>query len=113
MPFGLVRYGVSPLHADVKNVTHTFSHTARNDNYRFIGNVKVGKDIQLKELLSRYHAVVLAYGSHLEKKLGIPGEDSQNVISSNEFVAWYNGHPDAGDISPNFQTESAVLYLIL
>lgn len=84
-PFGLVRFGVSPLHPAVKNVIHKFTETASSRNFKFFGNVTVGSknaDLSLKTLRSYYNAVVLAYGSEKDKYLNIPGEELENVFSS-------------------------------
>lgn len=54
-----MRYGVAPDHPEVKNVIHTFTKTAQNPRVNFFGNVKLGKDISMKQLLYSYHAVVL------------------------------------------------------
>ena len=40
-PFGLVRYGVAPDHAEVKNVINDFTALAASPAFRFIGNVEV------------------------------------------------------------------------
>jgi adrenodoxin-NADP+ reductase len=39
--------------------------------------------------------VILAYGAGSDKKLNIRGENLEGVISSREFVNWYNGLPDS------------------
>lgn len=59
VPFGLVRYGVAPDHADVKNVINTFTNTAKNPQVNFYGNICLGRDITLQDLLNAYHAVLL------------------------------------------------------
>jgi len=59
VPFGLVRYGVAPDHPEVKNVINTFTKTASNEHFRFIGNVSLGRHITLAQLKHSYHAVVL------------------------------------------------------
>ncbi|KAJ1486510.1 hypothetical protein T484DRAFT_1591021, partial [Baffinella frigidus] len=41
VPFGLVRYGVAPDHADTKNVTAEFQGILDSPDCSFIGNVKV------------------------------------------------------------------------
>lgn len=94
VPFGLVRYGVAPDHPEVKNVINTFTKTAQNPRVNFLGNVKLGKDISMKQLQQSYHAVVLSYGAEQDKVLGIEGEKVENVISARRFVGWYNGLPE-------------------
>lgn len=71
VPFGLVRYGVAPDHQDVKNVMKSFTETILKPTVNFYGNVSIGSDLKIPELMSAYTAVVLAYGSHSENYLNI------------------------------------------
>lgn len=71
VPFGLVRYGVAPDHQDVKNVINSFTETLLKPMVNFYGNVSIGSDLKISELMSAYTAVVLAYGSHSENYLNI------------------------------------------
>ena len=93
-PWGLVRSGVAPDHPKIKTVSKVFEKIANNPDFRLFGNVELGKDLKLNDLKAKYDAVVLCTGSSIGKKLGIPGENLANSISSAEFVPWYNGHPD-------------------
>ena len=86
VPFGLVRYGVAPDHPDVKNVEGTFTKVANDPRVRFVGNVALGQDISSRELRNAYDAVVLAYGAAKDRTLGVPGENSKNVLSARNFV---------------------------
>ncbi len=94
VPFGLVRYGVAPDHQSTKAVTRVFDRVLSRDRVCFFGNVNVGCDVRLPELMSLYDAVVLATGAPRDRKLGIPGEDLAGVMGSGSFVGWYNGHPN-------------------
>ncbi len=75
VPFGLIRYGVAPDHQSTKNVARVFDRVLSRDRVTFFGNVEVGRDVKLNELLSLYDAVVLATGAARDRRLGIPGED--------------------------------------
>jgi adrenodoxin-NADP+ reductase len=88
VPFGLVRFGVSPLHPDVKKVINKFTCIATNPNFQFIGNTNVGKngDVSLECLRKNYNAVVLSYGSSEDKLLNIPGEYQSNIFSSKGYI---------------------------
>jgi len=109
-PFGLVRYGVAPDHADTKNVTTEFSQILSAPNCSFYGNVVVGKDVSVDELLGMYHGVVLAYGAEGDRSLGIPGENLKGSLSARDFVNWYNGHPFYANFAPNLTAgEDAVI----
>ncbi len=48
--------------------------------------VDVGKDIPFEELRSQYDSVYISIGAHTDKKTGIPGEDSQGVVSAVEML---------------------------
>lgn len=96
-PYGLVRGGVAPDHQKIKSVTKVYEKVAASPNFRFFGNVLLGRDIQVADLLKRYDQVVYAIGNESDRKLGIPGEDLSGNHSATEFVGWYNGHPDHRD----------------
>jgi len=100
VPYGLIRFGVAPDHQSLKAVSKRYDKVADCAGVDFIGNVCVGRDVSVSELLECYDAVILATGAPHDRKLGIPGEDLPGVIGSAEFVGWYNGHPDFADLDP-------------
>jgi NADPH-dependent glutamate synthase beta subunit-like oxidoreductase len=110
VPYGLVRFGVAPDHQSLKAVAKRYDKTADEPGVDFIGNVCVGRDVSIAELLELYDAVVLAIGAPNDRKLDIPGEDLPGVIGSAAFVGWYNGHPEFADLDPPLGgTHSAVI----
>ena len=110
VPYGLVRFGVAPDHQSLKAVSKRYDQTAQTSGVDFIGNVTVGRDVSVAELLDCYDAVVLAIGAPNDRKLGIPGEDLPGVIGSAAFVGWYNGHPEFADLDPDLSgTHAAVI----
>jgi ferredoxin--NADP+ reductase len=108
-PFGLVRSGVAPDHPNIKAVTRVYEKTAAKPGFRFFGGVVLGEHVSRADLLERYHAVVYATGTELDKRLGIPGEDLPGSYPATRFVAWYNGHPDACDESFDLSAQRAVV----
>lgn len=94
-PYGLVRYGVAPDHLTIKSVTRGFEKTLGDPRVRFLGNVEFGTDLTHEDALTHYDAVLYTVGASSDRRLGIPGEDLTGSMSATEFVAWYNGHPDA------------------
>ena len=108
-PWGLVRSGVAPDHPKIKTVSKVFEKVANAGNFRLFGNVELGTDISIEQLKEMYDAVVIATGSAIGKKLGIPGEDLPGSISSAEFVPWYNAHPDFHDIEVPLDCETALV----
>jgi NADPH-dependent glutamate synthase beta subunit-like oxidoreductase len=100
VPYGLIRFGVAPDHQSLKAVSKRYDKVAESPGVDFIGNVTVGQDVTVAELLDLYDAVILAIGAPHDRKLGVPGEDLAGVVGSAEFVGWYNGHPEFADLDP-------------
>src|ERR1017187_9244637 len=94
-PFGLVRYGVAPDHQGTKAIARVLDRALARDRVSFFGNVEVGRDIRLEELMSLYDVVVMATGASHDRRLDIPGEELPGVLGSGAFTGWYNGHPDS------------------
>jgi len=109
VPYGLIRFGVAPDHQSLKAVSKRYDKVAESAGVDFIGNVTVGQDISVAELLELYDAVILATGAPHDRKLGIPGEDLPGVVGSAEFVGWYNGHPEFADLDPFLEGTHAIV----
>ena len=108
-PWGLVRLGVAPDHPKLKTVSRAFERIADQPGFRFLGNVEVGRDLQHRDLVRLYDAVIYAVGAQTDRKLGIPGEDLPGSWAATEFVAWYNGHPDYQQLELDLEVERAVV----
>ena len=108
-PFGLVRAGVAPDHPKIKNVIRRYEKTAGNEGFQFFGNVEIGRDLAVADLEQRYNAVLYAYGTATDRKLGIPGEDLPGSHPATTFVAWYNAHPDFAGHTFDLTTKRAVV----
>jgi ferredoxin--NADP+ reductase len=109
VPYGLIRFGVAPDHQSIKAVSRRYEKVALSDNVRFCGNVLVGRDVSIDELLGLYDAVILATGAPNDAPLEIPGGDLPGVIGSAGFVGWYNGHPEFVGLAPPLHVETAVV----
>jgi len=108
-PWGLVRSGVAPDHPKIKTVAKVFEKVANEPNFRLFANVELGSDLTIDQLKESYDAVVIATGSALGKKLGIPGEEMLGSMSAATFVPWYNAHPDFKDETVDLSCETAVV----
>ena len=108
-PYGLVRYGVAPDHQKLKSVSQTLDAIAEHPSVTFLGNLEVGKDIQISELMELYHVIVFTTGMPGSSLLGINGENLIGVHPSSTFVGWYNGHPDYQTQSFDFGHDTAII----
>lgn len=109
MPYGLVRSGVAPDHAKLKQVIDVYSRIAEMPGFEYYGNIRVGNDVSVGELCEAYDAVILACGAEADKPLGIDGESLAGSHTATEFVGWYNGHPDFRDRVFDLSHERAVI----
>lgn len=82
---GMLRYGIpayrfprEKLDAEIESILSTGIevHTG----------ITVGKDITFDKLQRDYDCLYIAIGAHQDKKTGIPGEDSKNVMSAVEML---------------------------
>jgi ferredoxin--NADP+ reductase len=108
-PWGLVRSGVAPDHPKIKTVSKVFEKIANHENFRLFANIEVGSDVTIAQLQEKYDAVIIATGSSLGKKLGIPGEELRGSLSAAVFVPWYNAHPDFVGIDTPLDADTAVV----
>lgn len=108
-PYGLVRHGVAPDHPKLKEAIAVYDRIARSPEFRFFGNVTVGRDVAVEALRAAYHAVIFASGAESDRRLSVPGEDLTGSYTATEFVGWYNGHPDFRDRVFDLSQEVAVI----
>ena len=108
-PWGLVRSGVAPDHPKIKTVSKVFEKIAADPNFRLFANIEIGSEITIAQLQEKYDAIIIATGSSLGKKLGIPGENLSGSMSAADFVPWYNAHPDFADVDVPFDCDTAVV----
>jgi ferredoxin--NADP+ reductase len=108
-PWGLVRSGVAPDHPKIKTVSKVFEKIANHENFRLFANVEVGEDVTIAQLQEKYDAVIIATGSSLGKRLGIPGEELRGSLSAADFVPWYNAHPDFVGVDTPLDVDTAVV----
>lgn len=108
-PWGLVRSGVAPDHPKIKTVSKVFEKIAADEHFRLFANVEIGSDISVAQLKDKYDAVIIATGSSLGRRLGIPGEELRGSMSAATFVPWYNAHPDFAGVDTPLDADTAVV----
>jgi ferredoxin--NADP+ reductase len=100
---------VAPDHPKIKTVSKVFEKIAVEPGFRLFANVELGSDLTIEQLKEKYDAVIIATGSAVGKKLGIPGEDLPGSMSAATFVPWYNSHPDFKDHTIDLSCDTAVV----
>lgn len=108
-PWGLVRSGVAPDHPETKSIVASFERLAMRPEFHLHLNVRVGEDVTSEELLDHHHAVIYAVGAGETRPLGVPGESLAGSHPASDFVRWYNGHPDAADLTFDLSAKRVVI----
>lgn len=100
---GMLRYGI-PNYRLPRNRLDEEINTILSTGVIAHTEVDIGEEMPLNELESKFDAVYLAIGAHIDKKVGIPNEDAKNVISAVEML---RGIGD--DHLPDFQNKRVVI----
>ena len=100
---GMLRYGI-PNYRFPRHLLNAEIESILSLSIEVHTGVTVGKDIWIEDLQKEYDCLYIAIGAHQDKKTGIPGEDSVNVISAVEMLR------DIGDdIMPDFSGKKVVV----
>ena len=78
---GMLRYGI-PSYRFPRELLDREIESILSTGIQVYTGMTVGKAIWLEKLQHEYDCVYIAIGAHQDKKVGIPGEDSRNVMSA-------------------------------
>ena len=82
---GMLRYGIPSYRFPRQKLDDEIS-SILSTGIEAHTEVDVGRDITMEQLKADYDAVYIAIGAHTDRKAGIPGEDSGNVMSAVEML---------------------------
>lgn len=100
---GMLRYGI-PNYRFPRHLLNAEIESILSLGIEVHTGVTVGRDIWIEDLQKEYDCLYIAIGAHQDKKTGIPGEDSINVMSAVEMLR------DIGDdIMPDFSGKKVVV----
>lgn len=109
VPYGLARYGVASDHQGTKSVTRQFQRLFERQDVAFLGNLEIGRDIDLDALREAMDAVVLATGLYGDRPLAVEGAGLQAIYGAGAVTRYWNGHPDSADFTPDFGRAVAII----
>lgn len=103
-PGGLAEYGIYPNKYKMRlGLMHQFDRILNHPNVRYLGNVTVGQqgDLRLDQLRrAGFQAFMVTIGAQKNNWLGLPGEDLEGVYQANDIVFHYTQHPEMADWQP-------------
>jgi len=100
---GMLRYGI-PAYRLPRHLLDEEIESILSLGIEAKTEVSIGKDISLDDLKKEYDCLYIAIGAHQDKKTGIEGEDSKNVISAVEMLGSIGD-----DIMPDFKGKKVVV----
>lgn len=78
---GMLRYGI-PRYRLPEDMLQNDIDVILSTGVEVHTDISIGKDIQVADIEREYDAVLLCIGAHVDRKVGIPGEDSNGVVSA-------------------------------
>ena len=78
---GMLRYGIPDYRLPQEVLDRDIAHIISAGVQVHTG-VSIGKDLPMEIIQNSFDAVYIAIGAHNDKKLGLEGEEAQNVISA-------------------------------
>ena len=100
---GMLRYGI-PAYRFPRHMLDGEIDSILSTGIEVHTGVSVGKDISFEQLQKDYDCLYIAIGAHQDKKTGIPGEDSKNVMSAVEMLRTIGD-----DVMPDFTGKQVVV----
>lgn len=88
-PGGLIIFGIPDFRIPKRRVRDGINEL-EEVGVEFILDIKVGKDIDLEEIVSTYDAVLIATGTWKSKTLDIPGKNLKLIYPAFDFIIEYH-----------------------
>lgn len=85
-PGGLLMYGIPNMKLDKKKVVERRINLMKAEGIEFIVSTEAGRDISMKELKSRFDAIVLCGGAGRARDLQVEGRNLKDVHFAMEFL---------------------------
>lgn len=82
---GMLRYGIPDYRLPQEVLDRDIDHILTAGVQVHTG-VSIGRDLTMENIQNSFDAVYISIGAHADKKLGLEGEDSKNVISAVELL---------------------------
>lgn len=93
-PGGVLRYGIPNFKLN-KEILEAKIDFLRRLGIVFIGNTFLGRDMSIDDLFDRgFHAVFLGTGASVGSRLGIEGEELDEIYTATDFLVRGNLKPD-------------------
>lgn len=96
LPYGKIEDGLPSWHISLRDrQEREIDKKLNQENIRFVPSVKIGEDIEFKDLVEKwgFSAIILANGAWKDRELNIDGINAyknNGLIYQNDFIYWFN-----------------------
>ncbi|NPA43840.1 MAG: FAD-dependent oxidoreductase [Chlorobi bacterium] len=115
LPYGKIEDGLPLWHIGLRDrVEADIDRKLRHPKIKFLPLFKLGKDMQLEDLMKNYKfdAIILAFGAWKDRPLPVPGiekfRESGQLIYQNDLLKWYNHKHEPDYDGPLFEIKDGV-----
>jgi NADPH-dependent glutamate synthase beta subunit-like oxidoreductase len=82
---GMLRYGI-PSYRLPRKVLDEEIETILSTGIKVHNGITVGKDLSIIDLKAKFDAIYIAIGAHINKKIGLEGQEAEGVVSAVEIL---------------------------
>lgn len=82
---GMLRYGI-PAYRLPREILDDEISYLMSSGFQVRLNANVGSDVRIDKIRDEYDAMYIAIGAHIDRKLGIEGEEAEGVLSAVELL---------------------------
>ena len=100
---GMLRYGI-PNYRLPREILDKDINVILSTGVKVHYGVTIGKDLSITDLKEKYDAIYIAIGAHIDKKIGLEGQEAAGIISAVEMLRQIGD-----DEYPDFTGESIVV----
>jgi len=101
---GMLRYGIPSYRLPREVLDEEIDTILSTGGIKVHTGVTIGKDLSVMDLKEKHDAIYIAIGAHIDKKIGIEGQEAEGVISAVEMLRQIGD-----DEYPDFTGQSVVV----
>jgi NADPH-dependent glutamate synthase beta subunit-like oxidoreductase len=100
---GMLRYGI-PSYRLPREVLDEEIDTILSAGIKVHNDITIGKDLSIIDLKTKFDAIYIAIGAHIDKKIDLEGQEAEGVVSAVEILRQIGD-----DEYPDFKDKSIVV----
>ncbi len=115
LPYGKIEDGLPKWHVKLRNrQIKEIDNKLDHENIRYVPLVKIGRDIDFKELVNNwgFSAIILANGAWKDREFPLPGIDKfrdRGLIYQNDLIYWFNHYHESDYKGKSYEIQDGAI----